>query len=68
MRTDKALEVAAQVIMEQLAVHPTLAIPVDEDVAEYMGLSEEKAVSAADFEDDGLLTFGPDGAVYHGEE
>lgn len=68
MRTDKALEAAAQAIMEQLAADPALAIPVDEDVAEYMGLSEEKAVSASDFEEDGLLTFGPGGAVYRGEE
>lgn len=68
MRTDKAFEAAAQAIMEQLTANPTLAIPVDEDVAEYMGLSEELAVSAADCEEDGLLVFGPGGAVYHGEE
>lgn len=68
MRTDKNLEAAAQAVMEQLAANPTLVIPVDEEVAAYMGLSEEKAVSAADFEEDGLLTFGPDGAVYDGEE
>ena len=68
MRTDKALEAAALAVMEQLAANPALAIPVDEEVAAYMGLSEEKAVSAEDFEEDGLLTFGPHGAVYHGEE
>ena len=68
MHTDKSLEAAAQAIMEQLNTDPTLAIPVDEAVAEYMGISEEKAVSAEDFEDDGLLTFEPGGAVYHGEE
>ncbi|MDL2209715.1 conjugative transfer signal peptidase TraF [Desulfovibrio sp. OttesenSCG-928-I05] len=68
MRTDKNLEAAALAVMEQLGANPTLAIPVDEDVAAYMGLSEEKAVSAEDFAEDGLLTFGPGGAVYDGEE
>ena len=68
MYTDKSLEAAALAIMEQLNADPTLAIPVDEAVADYMGLSEEKAVATDDFDEDGLLTFGPGGAVYHGEE
>ena len=68
MRTDKVLEAAAQAVMKQLAANPTLAIPVDKDVAEYMGFSEEKAVFTEDFDEDALLTFGPGGAVYHGEK
>lgn len=68
MRTEKALESAALAIMEQIAGNPTLMIPVEEEVAAFMGLAEENAVTAADFEEDGLLTFGPDGAVYHGEK
>lgn len=55
MYTDKSLEAAALAIMEQLNADPTLAIPVDEAVADYMRLSEEKAVATDDFDEDGLF-------------
>ncbi|WP_257721622.1 hypothetical protein [Desulfomicrobium orale] len=34
--------------------NPDLAIPVDPDVAEYMGAFEETALTEADVEDDAL--------------
>lgn len=68
MHTEASIAAAAQAVMEQLAENQGLMVPVDVEVAEYMGLSEEKAVSADDLTEDGLLTVGPDGAVYYGEE
>jgi hypothetical protein len=42
------LEAAAQAVERQMMENPGLAIPVDPDVAEYMGAMEDDAMSLAD--------------------
>lgn len=55
MKKDKEyLKAAAAEVERQLMENPDLAIPVDPDVAEYMGAFEETALTEADVEDDAL--------------
>ena len=50
------LMAAAEAVEKQVLENPGLGIPVDPDVAEFMGCFEEEAVTLDDFED------GPDEA------
>ena len=55
-----ALAVAVQ-LMENSALH----IPLDPDVADFMGAFQEDALSLADVIEDGLLTLNEQGEVIH---
>lgn len=48
-RNNDFLLAAAQAVERQAVENPGLGIPVDPDVAEYMGAFEEKAFSSDDF-------------------
>ena len=50
MKTDEYLKAAADAVERQLLNHPDLGIPVDPDVADFMGAFEETAVSPGDFD------------------
>ena len=50
MKADEYLKAAADAIERQLMNNPDLGIPVDPDVAEFMGAFEESAVSPGDFD------------------
>ena len=46
------LKAAAEAVEKQVLENPGLGIPVDPDVAEFMGCFEEEAVTLDDIEDD----------------
>ena len=48
-RNNDFLQAAAEAVERQAMENPDLGIPVDPDVAEYMGAFEETAVSLDDF-------------------
>ncbi|MDL2226472.1 hypothetical protein LJB86_02310 [Deltaproteobacteria bacterium OttesenSCG-928-M10] len=48
-RNNVFLQAAAEAVERQAAESPALGIPVDPDVAEYMGAFEEKAFYPDDF-------------------
>jgi hypothetical protein len=48
-RNNDFLQAAAEAVERQAMEAPDLGIPVDPDVAEYMGAFEEKAFSPDDF-------------------
>lgn len=50
------LAAAARVVAQQLADDPSLHIPLDPDVADFMGAFEEDALALADVIEDALLT------------
>ena len=50
MKTDEYLKAAADAVERQLLNHPDLGLPVDPDVADFMGAFEETAVSPGDFD------------------
>ena len=59
------LEAAAQKVEQQAMDNPGLGIPVDPDVADYMGAFTEDAIVLADLIEDALLTINSQGeAVY----
>lgn len=58
------LRAAADAVMEQLTADPIgPGVPVDPDVAEFMGAFEEDAIVEADCADDAQLTFSEHGEV-----
>jgi len=59
------LAAAAKAAAEQLAENAALHIPLDPDVADFMGAFFEDALSLADVIEDGLFTLNAQGeAVY----
>ena len=59
------LKAAAQAIAAQLAENVRLHIPLDPDVADYMGAFIEDAIGLADVIEDGLLTINWQGEVVY---
>lgn len=68
--TDKEkdyLKAAANVVAQQVTDNPLLGVPVDPDVADWMGAFTEDAVTLADLSDDVLLSVNDQGdVVYEG--
>ena len=65
MTDQEYLKAAAEAVEKQVLENPGLGIPVDPDVAEFMGCFEEDAVTLDDIEDDYIEDdFGED---YEGE-
>ncbi|CAK7032522.1 MULTISPECIES: hypothetical protein [unclassified Desulfovibrio] len=65
MQHKEYLAAAARAAAEQLAADPALYIPLDPDVADYMGAFTEDAIVLADLIEDALLTINGQGeAVY----
>jgi hypothetical protein len=56
---------AAQAVAEQLAENAALHVPLDPDVADYMGAFREEALSLADVIEDGLLTLNQQGEALY---
>ncbi len=50
MKADEYLKAAAEAIERQAQANPDLGIPVDPDLADFMGAFEETAVSIEDFD------------------
>jgi hypothetical protein len=57
---------AAKAVAEQLADNAALYVPLDPDVADFMGAFMEEALSLADVIEDGLLTLNGQGEVIYG--
>ena len=65
MQDKKYLAAAARAAAEQIASEPGLYIPLDPDVADFMGAFHEDAIALADMIEDALLTIDGQGeAVY----
>ena len=59
------LAAAAKAAAEQLANNAALHIPLDQDVADFMGAFYEDALSLADVIEDGLFTLNEQGEVVY---
>ena len=65
--TDKDyLAAAAKAAAEQLTEDASLSIPLDPDVADFMGAFHEDALALADVTQDSLFTLNDQGEVAHG--
>ena len=64
MQHKEYLAAAARAAAEQLAADPALYIPLDPDVADFMGAFREDALELADVIEDGLLTVNQGEVVY----
>lgn len=62
------LRAAADAVSEQAIDNPGFGIPVDPDVADFMGAFTEDAVTLADTLDDVLLEIDSTGGVIHEQE
>lgn len=63
------LKTAAHAVFKQLADDPTgPGVPVDPDVADFLGATTEDAVTLVDLMDDALLSIDEAGRVYVGDE
>ena len=60
------LTAAAKAAAEQLAENAALHVPLDPDVADFMGAFREEALSLADVIEDGLFTLNDQGEVIYG--
>ena len=60
------LAAAAKAAAEQLADNAALHIPLDPDVADFMGAFHEDALSLADVNEDGLFTLNDQGETLYG--
>jgi hypothetical protein len=60
------LAAAAKAAAEQLADNAALHVPLDPDVADFMGAFREDAISLADVIADGLLTLNERGEALYG--
>ena len=66
MHDKEYLSAAAMAVARQLAENPViLSIPIDPDVADFMGAFEEDALGLADVIEDGLLTVNGQGEVLY---
>jgi len=61
MKNKDYLTAAAKAAAEQLAANASLYIPLDPDVADFMGAFHEDALSLADVIEDGLFTVNDQG-------
>lgn len=67
MQDKEYLAAAARAVAQQLAENPVvLGIPIDPDVADFMGAFQEDAIELADVIEDGLLTVTGQGEVVYG--
>ena len=67
MKHKEYLAAAARSAAEQIAADPALYVPLDPDVADYMGAFSEDSIILADLIEDALLTINGQGeAVYGG--
>ena len=66
MKDKEYLAAAAQAVAEQLTDNAALHVPLDPDVADYMGAFREEALSLADVIEDGLLTVNQQGEAIYG--
>lgn len=65
MTNKEYLAAAARSAAEQIADDPGLYVPLDPDVADYLGAFQEDAIVLADLIEDALLTINGQGeAVY----
>jgi len=65
MSDKEYLAAAAKAAAEQLAEDASLSIPLDPDVADFMGAFREDALSLADVTQDSLVTLNDQGEVIH---
>ena len=65
MNGKEYLTAAAKAAAEQLADNAALYVPLDPDVADFMGAFPEDALSLADVIEDGLFTLNEQGEVVH---
>ena len=66
MHDKEYLSAVALAVAQQLAENPViLGIPIDPDVADFMGAFAEDALELADVIEDGLLTINGQGEVSH---
>ena len=66
MHNKEYLRAAATAIARQIGENPIiLGVPLDPDVADYMGAFEEQAIELADMVEDGLLTVNSSGEVFY---
>lgn len=68
MHDKEYLTAAANMVSGQLAEEPTLALPLDPDVADFMGAFTEDALTLADLVDDTLLAMNEQGEVCYGQK
>ena len=67
MHDKEYLAAAAKAVAQQLAENPViLGIPIDPDVADFMGAFVEDGLELADVIEDGLLTVNNQGEVVYG--
>lgn len=67
MRHKEYLAAAARAAAEQLSADPGLYIPLDPDVADFMGAFNEDAIALADMIEDALPTINGQGEVVYEE-
>ena len=68
MHDKEYLTAAANMVAGQLAEEPALALPLDPDVADFMGAFTEDALTLADLVDDTLLAMNEQGEVCYGQK
>ena len=68
MQNKEYLRAAATAIARQIEENPVvLGVPLDPDVADYLGAFVEEAITLADIVEDGLLTVNNSGEVVYVE-
>jgi hypothetical protein len=65
MNNKDYLAAAAKAVAEQIAHNAALLIPLDPDVADFMGAFFEDALSLADVIEDALITLNEQGEVMY---
>jgi hypothetical protein len=66
MENKDYLAAAARAVAEQVADNAALHIPLDPDVADFMGAFQEDALSLADVIEDGFFTLNDQGEFIYG--
>jgi hypothetical protein len=66
MKDKDYLTAAAKAVAEQLVNNAALHVPLDPDVADFMGAFREDALSLADVIEDGLFTLNEQGEEIYG--
>lgn len=61
------LAAAARAAAEQISADPSLYVPLDPDVADYLGAFQEDAIILADLIEDALLTINGQGEALYEE-
>ena len=64
MKNKEYLAAAARAAAEQIINNPGLSVPLDPDVADYMGAFTEDAITLADLIEDALHTINEQEVVY----